>query len=138
VRDLTLTAIVGVAYERRSAACGQRDRPRPGGTGDRVTDHRRRDRVLRPVGLSHALIAAAVGFELLIKVGYEVVAGGPAFPMDQGEGVRQLPIAHAAGVAVGAVFALCSSSSRMIRSLPRTRANPRRSTRSYDSCAVMR
>jgi hypothetical protein len=34
-----------------------------------------------------------------------VGAGATAFRMDLGEGVRQLPLAHAAGLAVGAAFA---------------------------------
>jgi rhomboid family GlyGly-CTERM serine protease len=79
-------------------------------------------------GLTHALLAAAVAGELrqpsspslrliaLIiavvlgaKLGFEVITGDPMFPMDLGHGVRQLPIAHAAGAAVGAGFAIWSA-----------------------------
>lgn len=154
VRDIALTAIVGVAYEQPLR---------------RVWPALVIAALVVPTvvsllfggvsvyygisGLSHALIAVAVGFELrgrqgrarlyagvvgavlLVKVGYEVVTGAPAVPMDLGEGVRQLPIAHAAGLVVGAAFA---SSSRMMRWLPSTRAKPRRSTRSSASCAAAR
>jgi rhomboid family GlyGly-CTERM serine protease len=120
VRDLALTAIVGVAYERPLAFAW------PALIGLALVVPTLVSLIAGDVsayyglsGLSHALIAAAVGAELvwrrgparacaavigavlLVKVGYEVVSGGPAFPMDLGQGVRQLPIAHAAGVAVG-------------------------------------
>ena len=154
VRDIALTAIVGVAYEQPLR------RVWPALTIAALVVPTIVSLTLGGVsayyglsGLSHALIAAAVGFELrgrqgrarlyaavvgavlLAKVGYEMVTGAPAVPMDLGEGVRQLPIAHAAGVAVGAAFA---SSSRTMRSLPSTRAKPRRSTRSSASCAAAR
>lgn len=124
VRDVALTAIVGVAYERSlsrrwpalillglavpaavSLAAG----------GISV--------YYGLSGLSHALIAAAVTTELrtrrgpalacaaaiaaalTAKVTYEVLTGSPAFFMDLGPGIRQLPLAHAAGATLGATLA---------------------------------
>jgi rhomboid family GlyGly-CTERM serine protease len=70
-------------------------------------------------GLSHALLAAALTYELARRRGavrvavlalcaiaaakpiYELVTGAPAFPMALGDGVHQVPLAHAVGVAVG-------------------------------------
>ncbi|MDQ3370434.1 MAG: hypothetical protein M3680_33860, partial [Myxococcota bacterium] len=70
-------------------------------------------------GLSHALLAAALVFELVRRRGparvavaaillvsatkplYEIVTGAPAFPMDLGPDVRQVPLAHLVGVLVG-------------------------------------
>jgi rhomboid family GlyGly-CTERM serine protease len=70
-------------------------------------------------GLSHALFGAAIAHELvhrrgrarllviaiglvlLPKIVYELATGAPAFPMDLGSGVRQVPLAHAIGVATG-------------------------------------
>jgi len=75
-------------------------------------------------GLSHAFVAAALAFEarrrrgrvrayVLVlaalgaaKLGYEVITGAPAFPMDLGPGVHQAPLAHAAGAIVGAAVGL--------------------------------
>jgi hypothetical protein len=74
-------------------------------------------------GLSHALLAAALTFELRRRRGrvrlyvavlaaagtakllYEAVTGGPAFPMDLGPGVHQVPLAHLIGAAIGAYIA---------------------------------
>lgn len=124
VRDVSLTAIVGIAYEqplaRRCPALILLGLAVPtfvslmaGGVSI----------YYGLSGLSHALIAAAAGVELALrrgparllagavaaalvaKVGYELISGSPAFFMDLGEGVRQLPIAHAAGAAVGAGLA---------------------------------
>ncbi len=79
-------------------------------------------------GLTHALLAALVfhvllsseinlrtprwmramallgGFALGAKVLWEVITGAPLFPMDLGPGIRQVPIAHASGALVGALF----------------------------------
>ena len=70
-------------------------------------------------GLSHALLAAALAFELVRRRGaarglvlalcaasavkpiYELVTGAPAFAMSLGADVVQVPLAHAAGVAIG-------------------------------------
>lgn len=74
-------------------------------------------------GLSHALLAAAVVHELghrrgwrqrlalavgalaVIKVGYELVSGRPAFPMDLVPGAAVATVAHAVGFATGAAIA---------------------------------
>jgi rhomboid family GlyGly-CTERM serine protease len=124
VRDLALTLLVGIAYEREL-----RDRwlPLLGvalvaptlavlATGARA--------YFGLSGLSHALVAAALGLELrrrrggarayviviavacLIDLIYEAWTGGPAFPMDLGPNVRQVPIAHVIGALVGAGFGL--------------------------------
>lgn len=70
-------------------------------------------------GLSHALLAAALTYELARRRGaariavialgafaalkplYELATGAPAFAMELGDGVVQVPLAHAVGVAVG-------------------------------------
>lgn len=70
-------------------------------------------------GLSHAVLAAALAFELrgrrgaargyvavlvvlgVIKIGSELWTGSAAFPMDLGPGVRQSPLAHAVGGLLG-------------------------------------
>jgi hypothetical protein len=72
-------------------------------------------------GLSHALFAAALSFELATRRGaaravvaalcavcaakpiYELATGAPAFTMSLGAGIVQVPLAHAAGAIVGAV-----------------------------------
>jgi rhomboid family GlyGly-CTERM serine protease len=81
-------------------------------------------------GVSHAFIAAALAFEVrrrrgrarayvlalaaigAVKIGYELITGAPAFPMDLGPGVQQAPLAHAAGVVVGAIVGLQAARSR--------------------------
>ena len=78
-------------------------------------------------GLSHALLAAALTFEArrrrspfvlaicglgLVKVGHELVTGAPAFPMALGAHVRQSPLAHAVGAAVGIACARYRSGRR--------------------------
>jgi rhomboid family GlyGly-CTERM serine protease len=55
----------------------------------------------RPGSRSLRLIAAVIAVVLSAKLGYELATGAPMFPMDLGPGVRQLPIAHAAGALVG-------------------------------------
>ncbi|MEO7733415.1 MAG: rhomboid family intramembrane serine protease [Kofleriaceae bacterium] len=70
-------------------------------------------------GLSHALLAAALSYELMRRRGatraivlglclasamkplYELVTGAPAFAMSLGDGVTQAPLAHVVGVLVG-------------------------------------
>ena len=70
-------------------------------------------------GLSHALLAAALAFELMCRRGaaralvavlgaicaakplYELATGAPAFAMALGPGIVQAPLAHAAGALVG-------------------------------------
>jgi hypothetical protein len=77
-------------------------------------------------GLSHALLAAALAYEALhrhgaVRIGvlalcaiaavkpiYELVTGTPAFAMSLGDGVHQVPVAHAVGVAVGIACGLAA------------------------------
>lgn len=84
-------------------------------------------------GVSHAFIAAALAFEArrrrgrargyvlaiaalgLAKLGYEVVTGAPAFPMELGPGVHQAYLAHVAGVIVGVAVGLTASASAAAR-----------------------
>jgi rhomboid family GlyGly-CTERM serine protease len=140
VRDVALTLIVGVAYEaplgRRWPALIAAGLVLPAlavlASGAGV--------YYGLSGLSHALLAAALGFELrrrrgrargyvaivaaglAIKVGYELVTGAPAFPMDLGPGVRQVPLAHAVGVALGALIG--GVSGRGSRRSRRARSSP--------------
>jgi rhomboid family GlyGly-CTERM serine protease len=80
-------------------------------------------------GLSHALLAAALGVELrrrrggelvwvaavavgfTAKVVFEAATGAPVFPLDLGE-VVPVPLAHAAGAAVGYAWALGRTSGK--------------------------
>lgn len=84
-------------------------------------------------GLSHALLAAALAFELVCRRGaaraialalcaiaavkpiYELATGAPAFAMSLGAGVVQVPLAHAAGVAVGLACGLRAGLDRYAR-----------------------
>lgn len=84
-------------------------------------------------GVSHAFIAAALAFEArrrrgrvrvyvlalaalgVAKLGYELLTGAPAFPMDLGPGVHQAPLAHAAGATIGAAIGLSGGSRRTDR-----------------------
>ncbi|MCB9558989.1 MAG: rhombosortase [Kofleriaceae bacterium] len=85
-------------------------------------------------GVSHALLAAALAYELgarrgrgrayvaalaalgAIKVGYELITGAPAFPMALGHGIRQAPLAHAVGAAIGVGFGVAAALRRSRRS----------------------
>lgn len=87
-------------------------------------------------GLSHALLAAALSYEALHRRGrvrlwvlalcavaitkplYELVTGAPAFAMALGPHVVQTPLAHAAGVAVG-IACGCASAFRPRRARDR-------------------
>ena len=142
VRDLSLTLIVGVAYE---APLGRRwpvliaaglVLPALAVLASGATVY------YGLSGLSHALLAAALGFELrrrrgrarlyvaivaaglAVKVGYELVTGAPAFPMDLGPGVRQTPLAHAVGAALGALVGAAGISGRGPRRSRRSRSSP--------------
>jgi len=117
VRDLALVAIAGVAYEAPLArvrlplfAAGL---VLPAAAVLLFTDARW---YCGLSGLSHALLAAALAYEirrrrsrlallvgalLALKVGYELVTGGAAFPMELGANVHQVPLAHAVGVLAG-------------------------------------
>jgi rhomboid family GlyGly-CTERM serine protease len=84
-------------------------------------------------GLSHALLAAALTYEALHRCGrvriavlvlcavaitkplYELVTGAPAFAMDLGPHVVQTPLAHAAGVVVGIACVAIASPARRAR-----------------------
>jgi rhomboid family GlyGly-CTERM serine protease len=90
-------------------------------------------------GLTHALLSALIlhvlwnssaapnsprwirglallgGLTLLGKVLWEVIAGAPLFPMDLGPGIRQVPMAHASGAAVGALFVVATQVSDSLR-----------------------
>lgn len=140
VRDLALVAIAGVAYEQPLA----RVKLALFGAG----------LVVPPLavladgevawycglsGLSHALLAAALAYELrrrrggaraivlalcavaAVKPIYELATGVPAFAMPLGDGVVQVPLAHVAGVAVGIACGLAAA--RRVASDP---AIPRR------------
>jgi len=81
-------------------------------------------------GLSHALLAAALSYELAIRRGraralvgmlcaicllkplYELVTGAPAFAMSLGRDVVQVPLAHAVGVVVGILCGLLAARDR--------------------------
>jgi len=119
VRDVALVALAGAAYEAPLGS--RRALVFAGGS----SCHRSpcsppaTSLVLRALGLSHALLAAALAFELVCRRGaaravvlglcaisavkpiYELATGAPAFVMSLGAGVVQVPIAHAAGVAIG-------------------------------------
>jgi rhomboid family GlyGly-CTERM serine protease len=84
-------------------------------------------------GLSHALLAAALAYEVTQRRGaarvvvlvlcaiaatkpiYELVTGAPAFEMSLGEGIVQVPLAHVAGVLVGIAYGLGATSSLRYR-----------------------
>lgn len=124
VRDLALTLLVGVAYEREL-----RDRWLPLFAVALVAPTiavlaTGASAYFGLSGLSHALVAAALGLELrrrrggarvyvlviaagcMIDLIYEAWSGGPAFPMDLGPNIRQVPIAHVVGAIAGAAFGL--------------------------------
>jgi rhomboid family GlyGly-CTERM serine protease len=120
VRDLALVALAGVAYEaplrsRRALLFGA-GLVLPAlavlAAGDAQW-------YCGLSGLSHALLAAALSYELAIRRGrtraligvlcaictlkplYELITGAPAFAMPLGPDVIQVPLAHAVGVVVG-------------------------------------
>jgi rhomboid family GlyGly-CTERM serine protease len=92
-------------------------------------------------GLTHALLAAAavgelrrpdgtqmtrllgagVAVGLIAKLAFELASGAPAFPMDLGPGVRQLPSAHAAGAIVGFLLSMVAAQSARAASPARAR-----------------
>jgi len=85
-------------------------------------------------GLSHALLAAALAFELVCRRGaaralvavlcvvgaakplYELATGAPVFAMALGAGIVQVPLAHAAGALVGIACGLRAGRARAERS----------------------
>lgn len=128
VRDLALVAIAGIAYEAPLA----RVKRALFGAGVvvpalAVLASGRVDWYCGLSGLSHALLAAALSFELVRRRGaarafagglcaiaalkplYELATGSPAFAMSLGEGVVQVPLAHVAGVLVGIACGLAAA-----------------------------
>lgn len=130
IRDLCLTALVGIVYEqplRRSwpwlVLAGL---VVPTVAVLALTEH---TAYLGLSGLSHTLFAAALGVELrrrrrgelawvaviaagfTAKVLYEAATGAPAFPLDLGE-VRAVPLAHAAGAIAGYAWAVGRTSGK--------------------------
>jgi hypothetical protein len=151
VRDLALVLVAGIAYE---AAFGRRWRlviaaglvlPALAVLATGTPAY------YGLSGLSHAALAAALGFELrhrtgptrwyvvallaagAVKIGYELAAGAPAFAMDLGPGVHQATLAHAVGGALGLALGItCLGSPRggpevSLRSTPRSRSASLRS-----------
>jgi rhomboid family GlyGly-CTERM serine protease len=126
VRDVALVALAGVAYEAplRSRALFALGLVVPCAVV-LLAGHVRWYCGLS--GLSHALLAAALAFEATRRRGvvrafvlvscaiaackpiYELVTGAPAFAMSLGDGVRQVPLAHAAGVCVGIACGLLTT-----------------------------
>lgn len=127
VRDLALVMIAGVAYEAPLASrklalfAGGLVLPALAvlAAGDA-------DWYCGLSGLSHALLAAALSYEVMRRRGiaraivltlcaiaavkplYELVTGVPAFAMSLGPGVIQVPLAHAVGVALGIACGLAA------------------------------
>ena len=120
VRDLALVAIAGIAYEGPLAS--KKLLVFAGGViVPALAVLVARDAVwyCGLSGLSHALLAAALSYEVVrrrgaaravvlllcaiaaIKPIYELATGAPAFAMPLGEGVVQVPLAHVVGVFVG-------------------------------------
>lgn len=128
-RDLALLLFVGVAIERELG----RGYPLLCLLGLAVPTvvslgHPQIDVYFGTSGLTHALLAAMIchvlwssrsevrtphwmlalaalgGLALFAKVIWELTTGVPVFPMDLGPGIRQVPIAHATGAAIGALF----------------------------------
>lgn len=136
LRDLALVALAGVAYE---APLGRRFAPLVvaaivlPAAAVLALDHARWYCGLS--GLSHALLAAALVFELRQRRGaaralafaiatvlaakplYELVTGAPAFPMELGADVRQVPLAHLVGAVIGVAGGWAAG--RATRSRPR-------------------
>ncbi|HZJ62466.1 MAG TPA: rhomboid family intramembrane serine protease [Kofleriaceae bacterium] len=137
VRDLALVALAGVAYE--AALRSRRALLFAGGLAFPAIA------VLAAgdarwycglSGLSHALLAAALSYELVSRRGivralvaalcavsavkpiYEVVTGAPAFAMSLGPGVVQVPRAHAVGVLLGIACGLLAALDRRRGSFP--------------------
>jgi rhomboid family GlyGly-CTERM serine protease len=127
VRDLALVALAGIAYEgplrsrRRALFAAGIVVPALA-----VLLARHAVWYCGLSGLSHALLAAALSYEVIHRRGaarvvvlglcavsavkplYEVVTGAPAFPMSLGSGVVQVPLAHVVGVCVGIVCGLAA------------------------------
>lgn len=120
VRDLALVAIAGAAYEAPlrplRAPLFMAGLVLPGLAVLAVGDA---EWYCGLSGLSHALLAAALSYELVRRRGagraivlalaavaaakpiFELVTGAPAFAMSLGDGVVQVPLAHVTGVLTG-------------------------------------
>jgi rhomboid family GlyGly-CTERM serine protease len=145
IRDLCLIALVGIVYEgplRRGwsvlVALGL---AAPTAAVLVLTDV---TVYLGTSGLSHALLAAALGVELrrrrgrerawvaaifvgfTAKVAFEAASGAPAFPLDLGA-VRPVPLAHAAGAVTGYAWAAAWSSGKRASYAATTSATARSS-----------
>lgn len=131
MRDVALVALAGVAYEARL-----RSRRAPLFLGGlalpaiAVLAAGNAQWYCGLSGLSHALLGAALSYELLLRRGaaqvlvavlcalaavkpiYELVTGAPAFAMSLGPGVVQVPLAHAVGVLVGIACGLIAARDR--------------------------
>jgi len=132
VRDLALVAIAGVAYEGPLAShklplfAGGVILPALG-----VLVARDAAWYCGLSGLSHALLAAALSYEVVrrrdaaravvlalcaiaaAKPIYELATGAPAFAMSLGDGVVQVPLAHVVGVLVGIACGLAAGGHSM-------------------------
>ncbi len=127
-RDVALLVIVGAAYE---APLGRRFGPMVIGLLivpplAVFAAERGIDTYYGLSGVTHGLIAAALVLELrspsparyaryvaialTAKLAYEAATGAPAFAMDLGSNVRQVPAAHLAGAIIGALAALARAS----------------------------
>src|SRR6185295_6033292 len=134
VRDLALVALAGVAYEAalrsRLALLFAGGLALPALAVLAAGDARW---YCGLSGLSHALLAAALAYELVSRRGaaraivlalcavcalkpiYELATGGPAFAMSLGPGVVQVPLAHAVGALVGIACGLLAGRERTLR-----------------------
>jgi rhomboid family GlyGly-CTERM serine protease len=131
VRDLALVAIAGIAYE--APLRSRRALLFLGGLilpplAVLVAGHTRWYCGLS--GLSHALLAAALGYEAMSRRGavrvvvlglcaiaamkplYELVTGTPAFAMSLGDGIVQAPLAHVVGALFGVACGLSAACRR--------------------------
>lgn len=143
VRDLALIAIAGIAYEAplrsRRAPLFAAGLVLPAIAVLADGDVRWYSGLS---GLSHALLAAALAYEFVVRRGavrlvvsalatiaavkpvYELVTGAPAFPMALGDGVVQVPLAHAVGAAVGIACGLVAGFDRRRAAQPSSRSKP--------------
>lgn len=138
VRDLALVAIAGAAYEAPLRALRAplfaAGLVLPGLAVLAAGDARW---YCGLSGLSHALLAAALSYELVRRRGiaraialalagvaaakpiYELVTGAPAFAMSLGNDVVQVPLAHVTGVLTGIACGLLAGRPTGSRGMPR-------------------
>jgi rhomboid family GlyGly-CTERM serine protease len=141
IRDLALVALAGVAYEQPLRA--NKLHVFAGGIvlpGLAVLVARDAQWYCGLSGLSHALLAAALSYEVTQRRGlarwivlalcavaaakpiYELATGEPAFAMFLGAGVAQVPLAHVVGVVVGVACGLRSGTRRLDQRVHRASA----------------